>query len=74
MILARTGVEPTPDSDDETRHCLLDMYKQIPNWELFAGRYATISYDIYQAAVVERNVEPVYLLIRDCQRLAAWGG
>ena len=84
LILARTGTEPEPDNDQNTFHCLTDMYEQLPDWEVFTGRYAIISADIYQAAVVERNVDPVYLLIhdirqtaeyiRDCERLAGEAG
>lgn len=83
FILARTGVEPEPDDDNGTERRLLELYKEIPDWEKFTGRFAIIAEDIYKAAVIERNVEPVYLLIhdirktaeyiRECERLAGVG-
>ena len=84
FILARTGVEPQAHDDDGTEKRLLELYEEIPDWERFTGRFAIISEDIYKAAVVERNVEPVHLLIhdirktadyiRECERLALGGG
>ena len=83
FILARTGEEPEPNDDDGTHKRLLHLYKEIPDWEVFTGRYAGISHDIYQQAVVEGNLDPVYLLIHDirqtadyiqeCERLAGIG-
>ncbi len=83
FILARTGVEPNPDDGVGTEKSLLELYREIPDWEVLSGHYAVISADIYQAVVVERNVEPVYLLIHDirkaadyirgCERLAGLG-
>ena len=84
FILARTGVEPEPDDGDGAEKRLLELYKEIPDWERFTGHFAVISEDIYKAVVVERNVEPAYLLIhdireaadyiRECERLAGLGG
>ena len=84
LILARTGVEPELDDDDGTEKRLLGLYKEFPDWEGFTGRFATIAEDIYKAAVVERIVDPVYLLIhdiretaeyiRECERLASVSG
>ena len=84
FILARTGEEPNTGDGKATEQSLLRLYKEIPDWEVFSGRFAVISHDIYQAAVVERNVEPAYMLIQDirevagyireCERLASGGG
>ena len=84
LILARTGSEPEPENDHITFRCLTDLHEQLPDWEAFTGRYAGISHDIYRAAVVERNVEPVGLLIQDireagdyireCERMAGVEG
>ena len=84
LILARTGTEPEPENDHNTLNCLTDLFEELPDWEVFTGRYAGISHDIYQEAVVEGNVEPVHLLIhdireaadyiRECERLALGGG
>ena len=84
LIMARTGEEATPDDDRWTYDCLMRLVweNREKNQDLkpIKGQYAIISADVYEAAVVERNVEPVYLLIhdirqtadyiRDCERLA----
>ena len=88
LILSRTGAEPTPDDDKWTYDCLMRLVweNRDGNQDLkpVKGRYAVISGDIYKAAVVEGNVEPVYLLIhdirktadyiRECERLAGGAG
>ena len=84
LILAYKGTEPEPDDDERTFRCLTELFEQLPDWEVFTGRYAGIAQDVYQAAVVEGNVEPVYLLIHDiretgeyikeCERLAGESG
>ena len=74
LILARTGVETTPDDEKWTYDCLMRLVwqnrEQNQDLRPIKGRYATISHDIYQTAVVERNVEPVNLLIHDIRDTA----
>ena len=65
FILARTGVEPEPDHEEGTYSRLTHLRKELNDWETLIGRYATLSHDIYQTAVCEKNVEPVFLLIHD---------
>ena len=72
FVLARTGVEPDPADGDDTNKHLLTLYKEIPDWETFTGRFAIIGSDIYEAAVVERNVEPVDLLVHDLRETAEY--
>ncbi len=88
LIVSRTGTEATPEDDSWTYDCLMRLIwqNQTENQDLkpIKGHYAVISEDIYKAAVVERNVEPVYLLIQDireaadyireCERLTSVGG
>ena len=83
LILARTGTEPEPDNDHNTLNCLTGLFEELQDWEIFTGRYAGISHDIYQQAVVEGILDPVGLLIhdiretadyiRECERLAGVG-
>ena len=70
LILARTGVEAKPDDDDWTYNWLTRLTQKVQDLKLVKGRYATLSHDIYQTAVWERNVEPVYLLIHDIRKTA----
>lgn len=88
LILARTGVEAPSDDEkwmyDRLMHLVWDDQDKNQDLKPVKGRYATISHDIYQTAVCERNVEPVSLLIydirqaadyiRDAERLAGGGG
>ena len=88
LIMARTGVDPQADDDDWTYDRLLRLLweDQEANQDLkpVKGRYGVISHDIYEGAVLEGNVDPVYLLIhdihntadyiRDCERLAGESG
>ena len=70
LILARTGAEAQPDDDDWTYDWLIRLTQKVQDLKLLKGRYAILSHDIYQTAVCERNVEPVYLLIRDIRKTA----
>ena len=84
LVLSRTGEEPCPEDGDRSHDLLLHLYKEIPDWETFTGRYAVISHDIYREAVLGGKLDPVDLLIHDirqtadyigeCERLAAVGG
>ena len=74
LIIARTGEEATPDDDKWTYDGLMRLVweNREKNQDLKSvkGHYAVISADIYEAVVVERNVEPVYLLIHDIRQAA----
>ncbi len=70
LILARTGVEAKPNDDEWTYDSLIRLALRNRDLKPIKGRYATLSHDIYQTAVCERNVEPVYLLIHDIHAIA----
>ena len=84
LITVRTGIEAKKGDDDWTYDCLMNLVwdEKGTNQDLkpIKLRYGVISHDIYKAAVVEGNVDPVHLLIhdirqagdyiRDCERLA----
>ncbi len=72
LILACTGVEPNPDDDDDTHDRLLRLSEKHEDLKLLRGRYATLSMDIYQTVLCERNVEPVSLLIHDIRKTASY--
>ena len=72
LILARTGTEPEPDNEKGTYSRLTHLRKELNDWETLIGRYATLSHDIYQLAVCDKNVEPVHLLIHDIRDTAGY--
>ena len=76
LLEARAGVEAKPDDDDWTYDCLMRMVwedsKRNQDLKPIKGQYAVISHDIYQEAVVEGKVDPVYLLIHDIRQTAGY--
>ena len=76
LIEVRAGIEAKKGDDDWTYDCLIQLVwdEKGTNQDLKAIklRYGVISADIYKAAVVEGNVEPVHLLIHDIRKTAEY--